>query len=278
MIHYSLHKIDDVSTIPFSENEYSKFKFGDESIAEKFGIELATGFIENIFSTIEIPEDIVVFSSPYDFIPTASYYMKQYFVYHLNLWLVKNEKNVLVESKIYRTTTYKEDYGALSAEDRLKLIGNDSFYIDKNFIEGKFLIFIDDIKITGSHEYMIRKMISEFDLKNEFAMIYFSELVNKNIDPQIENYLNYHYVNSLREIDEIIATGRFAFNTRVVKYILNSNQKDFSNFISTKTEQFKKQLINFAIGNKYHLMSAYKFNYEELMNNVYNNQKIEYGY
>jgi hypothetical protein len=64
-----------------------------------------------------------------------------------------------------RTITYKEDYGELDAEQRLlKLIGNDSFHIDKMFLKGKTLVFLDDIRITGGHERMIMKMIDEYEL------------------------------------------------------------------------------------------------------------------
>lgn len=278
MIHYSLHKINDVASIPFSEDEYSKFKFGDELLAEKFGQQLAEGYIENYLEMNEINNDIIVFSSPYDFIPTASYYLKQYFIYYLNLWLIENNKNVVCESKIFRTTTYKEDYGALSASERLKLIGNDSFYIDKEFIKNKFLIFIDDIRITGSHEFMIKKMIHEFNLDNKYSMLYFAELTNIEINPNIENYLNYHYVQSLNEINDIIDHSRFVFNTRVVKFILSSPPDDFIAFLSEKENHFKNQLLNFSIGNKYHLMDAYSLNLNELKNILIKKQKVEYGY
>lgn len=278
MIHYSLHKISDVASIPFSEDEYSKFKFGDDVMAEKFGQQLAEGYIKNYLEKNEVKNDIIVFSSPYDFIPTASYYLKNYFIYYLNLWLIENNKNVVFESKIYRTTTYKEDYGALSASERLKLIGNDSFYIDKEFIKNKDLIFIDDIKITGSHEFMIKKMINEFNLENNYSIIYFSELINININPNIENFLNYHYVESLEEINDIIINSRFVFNTRVVKFILSSPIDHFNRFLSEKENHFKNQLLNFSIGNKYHLMDAYSTNLNELKNILLTKQKAEYGY
>lgn len=279
MMNYSLYKISDALSIPFSKDDYSKFKFGDDIIAEKFGKQLAEGYIDNFLKNKEIINDIIVFSSPYDFIPTASYYLKHYFIYYLNLWLIENNKNVVSESKIFRTTTYKEDYGALSASERLKLIENDSFYIDKEFIKNKFLIFLDDIKITGSHELMINKMIMEFKLDNNYSMIYFSELINKDVNPNIENFLNYHYVESLEEINEIINSSRFVFNTRVVKFILSRSSIEFNEFLSQKNVFFKNQLLSFSIGNKYHLMDVYANNINELKKQIIiiNKQK-EYGY
>ena len=64
--------------------------------------------------------------------------------------------------KINRTTTYSVDYGELSAKERLKLISNDIFKINENFNGDEILIFIDDIKITGSHEFVIKRMLKKY--------------------------------------------------------------------------------------------------------------------
>ena len=38
------------------------------------------------------------------------------------------------------------------------------------------LIFLDDIKITGSHEKLINKMISEYALPNDTYFLYYAVL------------------------------------------------------------------------------------------------------
>jgi PRTase ComF-like len=106
-------------------------------------------------------------------------------VYELNKFLAENNAPVVQETKIHRTITYKEDYGALDAEKRMKLIGNDKFHIDKNFLTNKTLIFLDDIRITGSHERMITKMIDEHQLDNDVHMLYFAQLMDMTIPPNI---------------------------------------------------------------------------------------------
>src|SRR5476651_133243 len=154
MLHntYSLHKIHSGTSFGFDAGDYSRFKFGDERVAETFGTELAEGFISSVLATQPIKQQIVVISSPYAFIPTATFAMKNYFVFRLNRWLAENDLSVVQETKVHRTITYKEDYGELNAAERMSLIGNDSFHIDAAFLQGKTLIFLDDIKITGSHE------------------------------------------------------------------------------------------------------------------------------
>ena len=191
---YSLHPIDNDRDFGFDPDEYSRFKFGDGVVSEKFGSALADGFIKNQLEGNFLGARIVVVSSPYSFIPTATYAMKTWFVYRLNRWLAQHHYPVVQEAKVHRTITYKEDYGELDATQRLSLIGNDLFHIDKSFLEDKTLLFLDDIKITGSHERMILKMVNEYGLVNDLYLLYFAELVNKSIHPNIENYLNYHRV------------------------------------------------------------------------------------
>ncbi|WP_432712231.1 phosphoribosyltransferase family protein [Pedobacter sp.] len=261
---YSLHKISDAADFGFDAHDYSRFKFGDDAVAKSFGKALAEGFIRDVLEVNDLNEQIVVISSPYCFIPTATYAMKTFFVYHLNHWLAEHNKLVVQEAKVHRTITYKEDYGELSADERLKLIGNDSFHIDKDFLKDKVLFFLDDIKITGSHEKMILKMVKEYGLKNDIFMLYFAELVNNDIHPKIENHLNYFKVKSIFDLNEIIKSGSFTFNTRIVKYILNCDFNSFNIFLEQQTEQFIYSLYHLAIGNSYHDIESYEQNFTHL--------------
>lgn len=259
---YSLHKISSTDNFGFSPTKYSKFKYGDDSIAKEFGNALAEGFIENYLIQTPILHQIVVISSPYSFIPTATFGMKNHFVFRLNRWLAQNNLPVVQETKVTRSITYKEDYGELDEEQRLSLIGNDSFQIDGVFLKDKVLIFLDDIRITGSHEKMITKMLKEFHLENETYLLYFAELINKNIHPSIENFLNYYHVKSIFDLDSIIKNEGFSINTRIVKYILNHEHDSFKIFIQNQSDAFLELLYDMSIGNSYHTINTYQENFK----------------
>lgn len=267
-ISYSLHKIFDPENLSFSKIEYSRFKFGDGRIAEKFGKNLAVNFIREELSKDYNGKQIVVVSSPYSFIPTATFYLKNHFVFELNKWLISNNYHVVQETKIHRSTSYTEDYGAMSAAERLKLIGNDNFHIDKNFIEGKLVLFLDDIRITGSHERVILTMLSKLNINIHSYLLYFAELKNLEIPPTIENELNYAFVDSIFKIDQILLDGQFEINTRIVKYILNSTHEQFRIFIEDKNEDFKNLLFNMAVGNAYSKIEAYLENFNYLNESI----------
>ena len=143
---------------------------------------------------------------------------------------------------------------------RLSLIGNDTFHIDKEFLKNKVLIFLDDIRITGSHERMITKMLKEYGLENETHLLYFAELINRSIHPNIENFLNYYHVKSIFDLEDIIKNEVFSINTRIVKYILNSEPNSFQIFLQNHSDSFLELLYNMAIGNSYHTIEAYQEN------------------
>ena len=268
---FSLHKIESTSHFGFDPDDYSRFKFGDDLVARTFGRDLADAFIRYYLADHLISGQIVVISSPYSFIPTATFAMKNYFVSQLNRWLVENGAQSVQEAKVHRTITYKEDYGELSAEQRLNLIGNDSFHIDKDFLNGKTLLFLDDIRITGSHEKMILKMAKEYNLTNEIHMLYFAELINNNIHPNVENFLNYHQIKSIFDLEEIIDSGNFCFNTRIVKYILNTQENSFKIFLERRSSDFINQLYDLSLGNNYHTIEAYANNLHSIKDYIKNN-------
>jgi hypothetical protein len=262
--HFSLHQIQAPDELGFRPEEYSRFKHGAENIAQQYGYALADGFVAHCLATHYNGEPIVVLSSAYSHIPTASFYMKNYFVDKLNGYLFDKKYPVVEEAKIYRTVSYRDDYGEMSAEQRYNLIKGDTFYIDREFLKGKMLVFLDDVKITGTHERIILNMLNQYDLTNTCYLLYFAELTNKSIPPNIENTLNYAYVKSLDEIDAIIKNEQFSFNTRVVKLMLNAQDYLFDHFIEKQNIQFIRNLYYQAIGNEYFKFSKYLRNLTQL--------------
>lgn len=261
---YSLHKIIEKDTCPFKEEEYSRFKFGDKFYAEKFAKDLFEGFAHQYGEIILSNTDIIILPSPYLSIPTASNFLCYYFKKELNSFLFKNGKKACIESKIYRNQTYVTDYGNLDFEQRVRLISNDTYYIDRNFIEGKLCIFVDDIKITGSHEHTVNKILDQYDVKGDFVFVYFAQLMNKDIHPKIENHYNYFAVRNVEDIVSIINSTHFQYNTRIVKYILSLDEDQFAFLASNISAQKCNELFHLAISNNYHQILEYQKNINEI--------------
>lgn len=257
---YSLYKIIEEETYPFPAEEYSWFKFGDKFFAEKFAKELFNGFVDKHHDLLTSNSEIIILPSPYLSIPTASNFLCYYFKKELNSFLFKNNKKASIESKIYRNQTYVTDYGNLDFEERVQLISNDTYYIDRNFIEGKLCIFVDDIKITGSHEHTVNKILNQYNITGDFVFVYFAELANKKIHPKIENHYNYYAVKSVKDIVNVINRKRFQYNTRIIKFILSLNENEFCHLINNISTKNSTDLFHLAISNNYHQIKEYQNN------------------
>jgi len=260
---FSLHKIHHKDSFSFSPKDYSLFKFGDLSVAKMFGKALFRGFIENHAEEV-LNNDLYVFPSPFMAIPTASNYLSYFFKEELDYYLFLNNLPSAKTGKIHRNQTYTIDYGNLSFEERKKLIANDTYYIDRNAIQGKTCLFIDDIRITGSHEYTVQKILNSYEARGNFIFIYFAELMNKDIHPSIENFFNYYEIDSHEKVIELINKKEFTFNTRIIKFILNLADEKFAEVMENINDDKKTKLFQLAISNDYHLLEEYKDNLKKL--------------
>lgn len=268
-----VHNIKDLATLPFSAEDYSLFKFGSKSRANSFGKQLFLKFKEYLFSKYgavykdNVPQ-IVVCSAPYNHIPTATGAMKDYFVKYLNEHLAEMGAPVVQEAKVHRDTTYREDYGAMTKEQRETLIGGDTFHVDVSFLKDKLVLFIDDIRITGSHEHMMEKMIMRLDgieATFDHLFLYYAKLNDPDTCPTIENDLNYAAVTELNHILALAMASDFVFNTRVIKYMLKYNPIEFEIMMTLIHREdggdiFLDTLYHLAIGNSYHLIPEYEEN------------------
>lgn len=235
---------------------YAKFKHGSKTQAREFG-KLVASICE-----FEENSSLVFYPAPSNNIPTASNAFKDYLLSNLTSQIV-SKKLKIKQGKINRQYSYDEEYSLMSAKERLSKISDDMLHIDKSFIEATdTLVFIDDIKITGSHEKHIKDLLKRQSIKNNVIFIYIANYTGS--DPTIENRLNNKYVTNLKDINDIIRNEEFIFNTRVVKYILRADIEEFISFIMYQSGIFRETLFNLAVLNDYHTNIKYKRNFNIL--------------
>lgn len=233
---------------PFDVREYSRFKYGSLSAARNIAKELYLKYIKDL---PYIDKEIVVFPSPYHFIPSACSLIKEYFLIFLNRHLVEIGKLPANEACIHRRLSYHTDYGKKTAEEREELISNDKFYIDREYIKDKFCIFLDDVRITGSHEREVEKLLDGTDI--DYQVVYYAQYEGDNC--LIEDYLNTNFIKSIYGILTIIDNNDFVFNVRNIRMILTL--PDFKEFLKIVSHEFKVELYDQCIGNHYHLVDIY---------------------
>ena len=257
----SVHSITDPENIPFSRKKYSRLKCGSVSIAKIYAKGIFEKFIENFKTS---PEDsIIVYSSAYQHIPNAASIITKYFFYYLNDHLTENGMKPATLTKIIRNPTYFTDYGTLSKAEREKKIGKDQFYIDKNFVDGKVLIFIDDIRITGTHENKIQKSLVDLSPKDVYYL-YWSIVDSDEINPDIEASLNYAEISDLKGLLNLYESDSVEFIVRTIRYILQAPKDEFLAFIYNRTRQDKETIYHLGVSEGYKTVPQFKRNLERL--------------
>lgn len=252
----SLHKSDNFDINFYSV--YAKFKHGSKTQAREFGKQVAQ------ICDFEKEQQLVFYSAPFNNIYTASNSFKDYLLSFCCTQFM-DKKISIKQGKIDRQYSYDDDYGLMNKEERQKAISSDLFHIDKNFIsDSDTLVFIDDIKITGSHETRIKELLEREKINNKIIFIYIAEYTGTNA--QVEHQLNHCQVNNLKDINDIIKNEEFIFNTRVVKFILKADIEHFVSFITYQSRAFKETLFSLSILNNYHNNAKYKTNFEILKN------------
>jgi len=236
--------------------DYSKFKHGSKTQARKFGQQLAQ------VCDFQEGSTLVFYAAPYNNVPAASNALKDYLLSSLANQFI--QKNIIIkQSKIFREYSYDDDYGLMNKEDRIAAISSDMMYLDKSCIrEGEILVFVDDIKITGSHEMRIKEILEREKIQNDVIFTYLAEYTG-NI-PSIEHDLNHRAVYNLRTVNDIIRNEKFIFNIRVVKYILRADVEEFVSFITYQSKSFQETLFHLGVLNNYHKNDKYSSNFNIL--------------
>lgn len=261
---YALHKIKDIENLPLYPEQYSKFKFGDYSIALKYGQELFDFFKSELMNDlIKTHKSFIIYSSPYAKIPTASFYLTQIFIESFQKYLTNSGNNGIVVKmgKIDRCQTYHQDYGAMNAEERYNLIKNDTYKIESNPTVNCVCIFIDDISITGTHQKVVENLLSKNKINSKSVFLYYALLDNPEVCPTFENTLNYAYMNDFDKLVQILKSDTYKITTRATKYILSINKEDLAMmFIHIPVNQmysFWEEIIKMSYLNDYNNMEAY---------------------
>jgi hypothetical protein len=251
-------KIEEFNLIDIEK--YSKFKHGSKSLAREFGFALGDSFVKSDTFTelVKSNKPIVVCPAPFNNIPTASYTLKDYFL--ARLADACHQYDVEIEEvKVYRKHSYNTEYGEMTASERDKAISADTFQIDREFVSGKHVIFVDDCRISGAHERRMQYMVNKQKLNISSSYIYYAALTTENADPRIENQLNHQAIHNIDSIIDLILYDEFTWNTRVVKKVLRSNVTDLSRFVSRLMDKSADlavrtihTMVTYAILNGYH--------------------------
>lgn len=262
---FAAHSFTNYEDTPFDVKDYSRLKFGCDATAKKFGYQLAESFF-NAHADKLLANQCVVIPSPYNFVKNAATVMTLHFVDRINELCVEANGRHVEYCTIARKVSYTADYGFLSKEKRKGLINQDTFYINREQMRGKLLIFIDDVRITGAHEEKLVDVLQTRKLKNDAMFLYFAEYFGDQ--PEIEAKLNFSAVQTPQDYIELTKTEDHHLIVRPIKYLLSQEVNNFVVLLGQLDLKFLKKLYSAALAEGYYKIPQYQGNMTALKRTV----------
>jgi hypothetical protein len=262
---FYVHEFRDLQKVDFSAVDYSQLKFGSDLIAKKFGYELAEG-VFNTHSDLLLTNQCIVFPSPYNVIPNAATILTHHFRNRLNELLVGASGKHVDYSIVHRKMSYTNDYGFLPKDKRKGLISQDKFFLNKKFIKGKVLIFIDDVCITGTHEERLIEVLEAEEVKNDSMFLYYAKYFGNS--PDIEAALNFAAVKCLADYIEISNQPNHHVIIRPVKYLLSVPPSDLQTALSGMSSELIEKIYHACLAEGYYTIPSYQDNFQQIKANV----------
>jgi hypothetical protein len=253
----------DPDKMGFDPKVYSRLKFGSNEAARQCGYELADTYFA-VHSDTLLSNDCVVIASPYNYVKNAATIMTEHFINRLNSKLVKAAGKTLEYSVIHRKVSYTMDYGFLPKNARKGLLDNDLFYFNQDFVEGKHLIFIDDVKITGTHEDKLREILQRGSMQNDAHFVYYAQF-NGTSDPSIEGQLNFAALNSDDDYLKLANDSSHQMIIRAIKFALGREEADFATLTAKMHPRSLVAMYHGALAEGYFKIPTYQANFNTLV-------------
>lgn len=260
---FSVQEFDSLADTDLWIRDYSALKFGSDGAARRFGYEIADGFFA-AHSAYLMANPCVVIPSPYNFVPNAATIMARHFTNRLNHHLADSQGTTAEWSIIHRKVSYTNDYGFLPKEQRRLLIDNDKFYFNDDFVEGKTLIFVDDVLITGTHEDKLVDIMDKANMPNHSFFLYYAMYAEGGSHPAIEAALNFAQVKSLDDYLELTREQNHHIIVRPIKYLLSRSLEEFESVLAQFDPRVVSELYNGALGEGYFKIPEYQPNFGAL--------------
>lgn len=260
---YFVHGFTSLADAPFSPQDYSRLKFGSNDVAKRFGYELAEGFFKAHHVSL-LSQQCVVIPSPYNYIRNAATVMAQHFVDRINHLICLNGGNHVEWSTINRKVSYINDYGFLDKEKRKKLIDQDTFFLNKGYLEGKTLIMIDDVNITGTHEEKLVDILDKNGVENNVFYIYYAKYLNGAVGANIEAEINFAGIKDIYDFIELTKEPYHKVIVRPIKFTMGQPEDVFKKVIHLFPEGYIDKLYFGCLGEGYHKIESYRANFKYL--------------
>jgi hypothetical protein len=248
---------------PFDRVAYSHFKYGFTPPAVEYGQRLAA-HIAGQLDEVAGAEPITIVSAPYKYLPTASHAVAQALIAELSYRIVLSRREPPVLVPFFKSRVGSSNYAKSDHEYRLKSLATLGLRIDESRVRGAHVVVVDDIRITGSAEKATAQYLESLQPASIWSLhvARFDEAIGKAY-PGLEDELNQTVAHTPEVILQQVADGEFQLNTRVLRLILETeNRASFDWFMFNAPRSLLESIHQAAIGNGVAYYEKYRTNLE----------------
>lgn len=215
--------------------EYSRFKFGDGEVSQKYGSMLG----ELACQDVDPMDDILVTSSAYCFAPPASESLVIPFVQKLR------EEGVNANTfKISKAKLATDNYASLSFSERARTLQSDLILPDDRNLKGKKVIALDDIRVTGLREAALKSLFEDVGV-NQASFYYVLDVEGGKEYPQTEAIINIRSVCTIEDAIALAQKPGFVPNVRLCKFIISRSITDLEHFCKSVSKDIANIVIDY---------------------------------
>lgn len=251
---FAVIEITDIKTIGTEEARlYSRMKYGDPIATRRIALMIAAEILKRPETCryINAGETIYISSSAYGAVPTASHAISK----EVEKLLFSADIKVK-RIKFHRKGDFATNhYGTLGVEERAAKMTSRKIFLrprDQERIKGQFVLIVDDINVTGSHERKLHDVLSQTGACDwAFAYAYRLDKGLAAQKPETEEYLNRAAVKSVFDLVPFFRTYphcsrlKLHLNSRVLKFILSTKPEGWYDVgHRTKIDQIRVFLEN----------------------------------
>lgn len=265
---WHVHSFTDLDNPGFDVGAYSRLKHGSDVSARQLGHEMAEDFWSDKFKKPWLlAAPTLVIPAPGTAVPVAATLLARHFAEWLSFRMADANVPPVEVGHVHRYMSYSMNtYADISAEERKKLLSGDKLFFPASFMEGKQLIFIDDVCITGTHEEKLDRELDEAGFENERMYACYAKYQGE--DPSIEGRLNKVSVRGPLDVVWLAQEPGFTVTVRCLRLMLEANTDDLGQVLRGLPRRMREQFCSAAIEKGYHRYPEYRFTYEMLRDSV----------
>jgi len=267
---FAVHDFKNLDVASFDLQDYSALKFGSDRVARLFGYQMGDKFY-NKYHDILINNRCVIIPSAFNVVEIAATILARHFNNRLNDLLSSEGHNIVAWTTMHRSMSYMADYCLMSKEERKRMLSGDKLYINRDFIDGKVLIFVDDITITGAHENKVNDFLEELGLINQHIFCYYARY--QGDDAEIESQLNHSGISTIKDYIKLVNEQNHHLVVRAVRFLLDQPLEDLVFALERLDKDFVDKLYFACLAKEYDKIEGYRAGFELIREWRYRNNQ-----